>query len=131
AQARQILSTTVRMQRDSRLLAWGLHTGSALGRHDFHVHLLGKGAECELNGVCLTQGTGHFDVHTSIEHIAPSCQSRENYRCIADDQSHLVFNGRIHIHRDAQKTSGEMSNKNLLLSSDAEIDAKPELEIYA
>jgi Fe-S cluster assembly protein SufD len=130
-QARQILSTTVRMQRASRLLAYGLHTGSALGRHDFHVHLLGQGAECALNGICLTQEAQHFDIHTSIEHLAPNCQSNQNYRCIADDRSHLVFNGRIHIHRDAQKSSGALSNRNLLLSPEAEIDAKPELEIYA
>lgn len=129
--ARQILATTARLQRDARLYAHACHIGTALGRHDFQVQLLGAGAECELNGICLTQQNGHFDMHTCIEHIAPNCKSNETYRCIADDQSHIVFNGRIHIHPDAQKTIGAMSNKNLLLSAQAEIDAKPELEIYA
>lgn len=129
--ARQILATTARLQRDARLYAHACHVGTALGRHDFQVQLAGAGAECQLNGICLTQQQGHFDMHTCIEHIAPNCQSNETYRCIADDQSHTVFNGRIHIHPDAQKTIGALSNKNLLLSAQAEIDAKPELEIYA
>lgn len=129
--ARQILATTARLQRNAHLTSYCLHTGTALGRQDLNVQLLGAGAECNLNGICLTQQQGHFDMHTCMEHIAPNCQSNETYRCIADDQSHIVFNGRIHIHPHAQKTVGAMSNKNLLLSAQAEIDAKPELEIYA
>ena len=81
--------------------------------------------------MCVTTGKQHVDSHTCIEHVAPHCTSNENYRCIAGDKSQIVFNGRIHIHPKAQKTLGSMSNKNLLLSSEAEIDAKPELEIYA
>lgn len=105
--------------------------GGRLRRHDLQVRLEGKGAQCRLNGVTLTQNSQHYDNHTVIEHIAPHCTSEETYRMIAAGASHAVFNGRIHIHRDAQKSAAAMSNKNLLLSREAEIDTKPELEIYA
>lgn len=127
----QVAATGVQLYRDARLFSHVLSLGSPLGRHDLQVQLLAPGAECDLNGVCVTKDRQHYDHHTCIEHIAAHCTSNENYRCIADDKSQIVFNGRIHIHPDAQKTLGEMSNKNLLLSSEAEIDSKPELEIYA
>ncbi len=128
---RHIASTGVELMRDARFNSHCLSLGNQLNRHDLLVKMMEAGAECDLNGVCVTTDKQHVDCHTSIEHIAPNCTSNENYRCIADKQSQIVFNGRIHIHKDAQKTLGSMSNKNLLLSSEAEIDSKPELEIYA
>lgn len=128
---RHIASTGVALMRDARFNSYCLSLGNQLNRHDLLVKMMEAGAECDLNGICVTTDKQHVDCHTSIEHIAPNCTSNENYRCIADKQSQIVFNGRIHIHRDAQKTLGSMSNKNLLLSSEAEIDSKPELEIYA
>jgi Fe-S cluster assembly protein SufD len=127
------LSTATRaiLKRDAVFESDSLCLGAGMGRHDLHVLMTESGAHCELNGVVVTKGKQHFDNHTNIEHIASHCTSEENYRCIADDQSHIVFNGRIHIHKDAQKTLGEMNNRNLLLSNGAEIDTKPELEIYA
>jgi Fe-S cluster assembly protein SufD len=71
------------------------------------------------------------DYHTCIEHAVPHCTTDEVFRGIIDDQASAVFNGRIHIHRDAQKTNAQLSNKNLLLSDQAEVNTKPELEIYA
>jgi len=130
-QVKHVGATGFKLMRDARLETHCLALGSELARHDLRVHMLEPGAECDLNGVCCTKDRQLFDNHTSIEHIAANCSSNENYRCIADDHSQIVFNGRIHIHRDAQKTLGAMSNKNLLLSSNAEIDSKPELEIYA
>lgn len=124
-------ATGVALKRDAKFNSHCLALGSVLGRHDLRVELQEPGAECDLNAVTVTKDKQHFDHHTAIEHIAPHCNSNENYRCIADNKSQIVFNGRIHIHRDAQKTLGAMSNKNLLLSSEAEIDSKPELEIYA
>ncbi len=123
--------TQVQLNRDSRFYSYCIGLGGVVRRHDLKVKMLEPGAECSLDGVCVTLGQQHYDNHTEIEHISAHCQSEENYRCIAGDSSHIVFNGRIMIHRDAQKTSGAMSNKNLLLSSSAEIDTKPELEIYA
>lgn len=123
--------TNVTQHRNSRFKSYCIGLGGTLRRHDLKVKLIEPGAECSLDGVCVTLEKQHYDNHTEIEHISAHCQSEESYRCIAGDQSHIVFNGRIMIHRDAQKTSGAMSNKNLLLSSNAEIDTKPELEIYA
>lgn len=124
-------ATGVRQQRSSRFESHCVGFGGHLRRHDLRVRLEGEGAECSLNGVVVTQGKQHYDNHTNIEHVAPHCTSDETYRNIAADKSHAVFNGRIHIHQDAQKSSADMSNKNLLLSTGAEIDTKPELEIYA
>ena len=124
-------TTGVRQQRSSRFESHSVGFGGTLRRHDLHVRLEGEGAECKLNGVVVTQGTQHYDNHTTIEHVAANCNSEETYRNIAADKSHAVFNGRIHIHQDAQKSNANMSNKNLLLTNGAEIDTKPELEIYA
>ena len=131
AEHKLISSTRAQLKRDARFHSDALCLGAQLGRHDLRVLLQEPGAECDLNGVVVTKEAQHFDNHTCIEHIAPHCVSNENYRCIADDSSQIIFNGRIHIVPDAQKTLGAMSNKNLLLSSSAEIDSKPELEIYA
>lgn len=124
-------TTGVRQQRSSRFESHSVGFGGTLRRHDLHVRLEGEGSECKLNGVVVTQGTQHYDNHTTIEHVAANCNSEETYRNIAADKSHVVFNGRIHIHQDAQKSNANMSNKNLLLTNGAEIDTKPELEIYA
>lgn len=124
-------ATGVRQQRSSHFESHCVGFGGPLRRHDLQVWLEGEGAECKLNGVVVTQGTQHYDNHTTIEHVAPHCDSEETYRNIAADKSHAVFNGRIHIHQDAQKSNANMNNKNLLLSTGAEIDTKPELEIYA
>ena len=124
-------TTGVRQQRSSRFESHSVGFGGTLRRHDLHVRLEGEGAECKLNGVVVTQGTQHYDNHTTIEHVAANCNSEETYRNIAADKSHAIFNGRIHIHQDAQKSNANMSNKNLLLTNGAEIDTKPELEIYA
>ena len=131
-QAVQHMGTTgVRQQRSSRFESHTVGFGGILRRHDLHVRLEGEGAECKLNGVVVTQGNQHYDNHTTIEHVAANCNSEESYRNIAADKSHAVFNGRIHIHQNAQKSNANMSNKNLLLTNGAEIDTKPELEIYA
>jgi Fe-S cluster assembly protein SufD len=124
-------TTGVRQQRNSRFESHSVGFGGTLRRHDLHVRLEGEGGECKLNGVVVTQGTQHYDNHTTIEHVAAHCNSEESYRNIAADKSHAIFNGRIHIHQDAQKSNANMSNKNLLLTNGAEINTKPELEIYA
>ncbi|MFL1403832.1 Fe-S cluster assembly protein SufD [Marinobacter sp. M1N3S26] len=124
-------ATGVRQQRGSRFESHCVGFGGPLRRHDLQLRFEGEGAECKLNGVVVTQGKQHYDNHTCIDHMVPHCNSEETYRNIAADESHAVFNGRIHIHQDAQQSNAEMNNKNLLLSTGAEIDTKPELEIYA
>ncbi|MED5249920.1 MAG: SufD family Fe-S cluster assembly protein, partial [Pseudomonadota bacterium] len=88
-------------------------------------------AAASLDGAYLAFGRCHVDNHTHISHNAPECTSRECYKGVLGDRGHAVFHGRIVVQPDAQKTDSEQSNQNLLLSADAEIDTKPQLEIYA
>ncbi len=84
-----------------------------------------------MNGLYMVDGTQHVDHQTSIEHVAPNCPSHELYKGILDGHSHGVFNGKVYVHPEAQKTDGKQSNNNLLLSEHARIDTKPQLEIFA
>ena len=104
---------------------------SKLKRNDLTVDLVGEHASTDIRGSFYGRYQQTIDNHTCMEHIAPNCSSNEVFRGLVDDQANATFNGRIHIHPDAQKTSAELSNKNLLLSDFATINTKPELEIYA
>ncbi len=121
----------IRAQRDSRLISHNINLGGRLTRHDLNVDLCEPGAEAVLNGLFVVSGTQHTDTHTRIHHRAPHTRSEETYRGIADDQGRGVFKGRVLVARDAQKIEAHQHNANLLLSDKAEIDTKPELEIYA
>lgn len=105
--------------------------GGALSRLKVAAYLQESGAHAELHGLIAPMGTQHIDTHTLIEHIAPHTTSGEDYRGIADGRGRGVFNGKVLVHAGAQKTDARQSSRNLLLSATAEIDAKPELEIYA
>jgi Fe-S cluster assembly protein SufD len=121
----------VRQGNDSRFASHNCALGGRLVRNDLQVALDGTGAECVLNGLYVTHGRQHIDNHTRIDHNRPQASSREWYKGVLDDRSRAVFNGRVVVHRDAQQTAAEQSNHNLLLSGKAEVDAKPQLEIYA
>ncbi|WP_116366904.1 Fe-S cluster assembly protein SufD [Parahaliea mediterranea] len=116
---------------NSTLNSFHLALGSRLKRIDLVVEHRGQGAHCELNGIYLPRGEEQVDYHTCIEHAVPHCTSSETFRGIVSDEACAIFNGRIHIHPNAQKTRAELSNKNLLTSNRAEVNTKPELEIYA
>lgn len=131
AAAMHIGTVHARLAEHANFNGFHLALGSELKRIDVVVDHCGQGAHCELNGVYLPRGSEHIDYHTCIEHRVPNCTSSETFRGIMADESSAVFNGRIHIHPDAQKTRAELSNKNLLTSTSAEINTKPELEIYA
>jgi Fe-S cluster assembly protein SufD len=105
--------------------------GGSLSRFNIAIYLQGVGAHAALNGLLVPTGAQHLDAHTRIEHVAPHTTSEEDYRGIADGRGRGVFNGKVLVHPDAQKTDARQSSRNLLLSPTAEIDAKPELEIYA
>ena len=107
-----------------------LSLGGLLVRQEIHADL-GEAAQCNLNGLFLGRQRQHVDNHTLIHHRAPRGTSREHYRGILSDRARGVFQGRIVVHPDAQKTDAQMNNRNLLLSDDAEIDTKPQLEIHA
>ncbi len=117
--------------RSSRLLSHSVSLGSRLARHDINSVLGGEGAECTLNGLYQVGGTQHVDHHTRLDHAMPHCSSREYYRGVLDGKSSGVFSGAIIVRKDAQKTDAIQSNKNLLLSEDATINTKPELQILA
>lgn len=121
----------VNLQRDARFNGFTLAEGSRLKRIDYQMNHCGQGAELKLDGVYLARNQQLVDYHTTIEHRVPNGTSQEVFRGIIGDKAKAVFNGRIHIHADAQKTLAELNNRNLLTSNTAEIDTKPELEIYA
>ncbi len=105
--------------------------GSELSRLDTDIIHAGEFADAKLNAMYLLDGKELFDLHATVEHAMPNGTTEENVRGIVADRARAVFNGRIHIHRDAQKTLAELNNRNLLMSNKAEINTKPELEIYA
>lgn len=105
--------------------------GSQISRLDIDLKHVAEHAFAKMNAIYLLAPKEHFDLHTNIEHIMPNGTTEENARGIVGDKARAVFNGRIHIHRDAQKTLAELNNRNLLLSRGATIATKPELEIYA
>jgi len=120
-----------RLESRASLNSFHLALGSLLKRIDLVVDHCGEHAQCQVNGIYLPRGHEHVDYHTCIEHRVPGCSSRETFRGIVGDEATAVFNGRIHIHPHAQKTKAELSNRNLLTSNRAEVNTKPELEIYA
>jgi Fe-S cluster assembly protein SufD len=105
--------------------------GGALVRNDIRVVLDGPGGEATLNGLYIVNGRQHVDHHTVIDHAKPHCNSHELYKGILDGHATAVFNGKIYVRPDAQKTDAKQTNQNLLLSRDAVIDTKPQLEIFA
>jgi len=121
---------SVRQHRDSQFYSHSIALGSALSRVDIITSLAEVGASCDLNGLYLTTGRQHTDHHTVIDHKAPHCTSREMYRGVMDGRSRAVFNGRVVVGEGAIKTDSAQTNANLLLSATAEVDTKPELEIY-
>ncbi len=118
-------------QRDSRLASHSFTMGAALTRNDITTVFDATGCEATLNGLYLVGGRQHVDNHTRIDHRQPSGSSRENYRGVLDGQARAVFNGKVIVHPGAQKTNAYQANHNLLLSREAEIDTKPQLEIHA
>lgn len=121
----------VDLWRDARYAGFTLAEGSQLKRLDYQITHQGAGAQANLNGVYLPRHSQLLDYHTNVEHKAPHCTTSEVFRGIVADDARAVFNGRIHIHPHAQKTLAELNNRTLLTSDRAEIDTKPELEIYA
>ena len=120
-----------RQGRDSHFMAFTFHTGAALSRSNVFTVLGGEGCGTTLNGLYMLGGAQHGDHQTRVEHVAPNCFSREAYKGLLDDASHGVFNGKVYVHPEAQKTDGKQTNNTLLLSKDAQIDTKPQLEIFA
>jgi Fe-S cluster assembly protein SufD len=120
-----------RQGRSSNVASHSVLLGGALVRNNVHPVLAGEGAECLINGLFIGKERQHLDNYMLVEHASPHCSSRQFYNGILDDHAHGVFHGRIIVHKDAQKTDAKQTNRNLLLSDNAQIDTKPQLEIYA
>ena len=127
----QISNILVEQKKDSTFSSYNYSNAKNLARKDIIVELKDRGSHCDLRGVYLADNDNHIDHHTIIEHEKEHCTSNELYKGILSGKSTGVFNGRIHVHNEAQKTDAIQSNQNILLSDNAIIHTKPELEIYA
>lgn len=130
-EAFHVATMEVLQGRDSTFHSHSITLGGALVRNDLNVQLDAPGASCTLNGLFLGSGTQHLDNHTKIDHAQPHGTSRELYKGIMSGRSRGVFNGRIVVRPDAQKTDAMQTNKNLLLSKEALVNSEPALEIFA
>jgi Fe-S cluster assembly protein SufD len=122
---------SINLSRSATYEAFSINSGSQLSRHQIQVNLEGEGASCRLNGIKLLRGTQVGDTTITIDHQAPFCSSHQNYRSVLDGQSCGVFQGKVHVHPVAQKTDGFQKSDTLILSEGAQMNTKPELEIYA
>lgn len=126
-----IATLHIRQERDSNVRSHSVLIGGALVRNNIHPVLAGEGGESLINGLFLGKEQQHLDNYMMVEHASPRCASHQYYNGILNDSAHGVFHGRILVHKDAQQTDAKQTNRNLLLSDDAQIDTKPQLEIYA
>ncbi len=130
-QAFHIATVQAVQDRNSLMNSHNVSLGAGLARNDINSVLDGSGAECSLDGLFTVAGRQHVDNHTMLDHASPNCTSRELYKGILAGRSAGVFNGKIVVRKDAQKTNAFQANRNLLLSGEAVIDTKPQLEIFA
>jgi Fe-S cluster assembly protein SufD len=130
-EAFNICSALVTLGAHANLDAFGLTSGAGVSRYQPTIVFAGEGARVETNGVNLLNGRQHADTTLFLDHAVPHCDSREIFRAVVDDRGHSVFQGRIVVRPDAQKTDAKMMTRALLLSDEAEADNKPELEIFA
>jgi Fe-S cluster assembly protein SufD len=120
-----------RLMRSATLRSHAITLGGRIARNDIVATLDGDGAECTLNGLYVAGGDSLVDTHTTIDHAKPHCPSHELYKGILAGRSRAVFNGKIIVRPDAQKTDAKQTNKALLLTDDAQVNTKPQLEIFA
>lgn len=129
-QAFHLATLQVQQERSSTVVSHAIGLGGALVRNEINAVLGGEGGDCTLNGLYLVTGQQHMDNHTQIDHVKAHCTSRELYKGVLDGRARGVFHGKIVVHKTAAKTDARQTNKNLLLSSDALVDSKPQLEIF-
>jgi Fe-S cluster assembly protein SufD len=131
AEAFHMASMFVHLERGGTFTSQAISFGGRIARNDITATLAGEGAECTLNGLYVADGETLFDTHSTIDHAMPHCPSHEVYKGILAGRARAVFNGKIIVRPDAQKTDAKQTNKALLLSEDASINTKPQLEIFA
>ncbi len=124
-------TTQVRQERDSRFNSLTVSWGGSVIRNNLNASLQNKGADTIMKGLFIASGNQQIDNHTLVDHASPYCHSNELYKGIMDENSNGVFNGKIMVRKDAQKTNAYQMNKNIILSKSALVNSKPQLEIFA
>ena len=122
--------TEVTLARGSSYNSTNINLGAALSRHDIEVKFTDEGGEAWVDGLYMLNGSQHHDTHSIIDHTVPNCTSHQNYRGVMNDKSRAVFNGKVFVRENAHGTDAQQQNKNLLLSNEARVDTKPQLEIF-
>jgi Fe-S cluster assembly protein SufD len=126
-----IATTSASLGPKAKYETTSINLGGAISRHNIDITMDHEGAECAVDGLYMVEGSQHHDTHSVIDHRQPHCTSRQLYKGILDGKSRAVFNGKVFVRHGAQQTDAQQTNKNLLLSNEAQIDTKPQLEIYA
>ncbi len=122
--------TEVTVGRASSYNSTNINLGGALSRHDIELKFTAEGGEAWVDGLYMLNGTQHHDTHSIIDHQVPNCLSHQTYKGVLNDKSRAVFNGKVFVRENARGTDAQQQNKNLLLSNDARVDTKPQLEIF-
>lgn len=123
-------TTEVSIGRGGRYDSTNINIGSAISRHDIDLKFTAEGGEAFVDGLYMLGGTQHSDTHSVIDHQVPNCISHQTYKGVLNDHSRGVFNGKVFVRENAYGTDAQQSNKNLLLSNEARVDTKPQLEIF-
>ncbi len=122
--------TEVSVGRGSSYDSTNINLGGRMSRHDIDVKFTAEGGEAWVDGLYMLNGDQHHDTHSIIDHTVPNCKSHQNYKGVLNDNSRGVFNGKVFVRENAHGTDAQQSNKNLLLSNEARVDTKPQLEIF-
>lgn len=123
-------TTEVSLGRGSLYNSTNINIGSQFSRHDIDLKFTAEGGEAFVDGLYMLEASQHSDTHSIIDHTVPNCVSHQNYKGVLNDKSRGVFNGKVFVRENASGTDAKQSNKNLLLSNDARVDTKPQLEIF-
>lgn len=123
-------TTEVTLGQGSRYDSTNINLGGSISRHDIDVKFTAEGGEAFVDGLYMVEGSQHTDTHSIIDHQVPNCISHQTYKGVLNDSSRGVFNGKVFVRENAHGTDAQQSNKNLLLSNDARVDTKPQLEIF-
>jgi Fe-S cluster assembly protein SufD len=129
-EAFHIGTTEVTVGSGSRYDSTNINLGAAISRHDIDVKFTAEGGEATVDGLYMLNGKQHHDTHSIIDHQVPNCVSHQTYKGVLNDSSRAVFNGKVFVRENAHGTDAQQSNKNLLLSNNARVDTKPQLEIF-
>ena len=130
ADAFHVGTTEITLRRGSFYNTTSINLGGAISRHDIDLKFTAEGSEAYVDGLYMLNGTQHADTHSIIDHLVPNCTSHQSYKGVLNDKSRAVFNGKVFVREGAHGTDAQQSNKNLLLSNDAHVDTKPQLEIF-